>query len=118
MSLRWLNSSTIVERDWPQKARYIAHHPDLPSTTSPMSLVFFVASWSFVRRILIIQIDRPTGSFSLFFLQHADGTWHVFPPNQCRPEMRIEILRLISTHGATDASNATIAPSIMKEFRI
>ncbi|MPW22213.1 hypothetical protein GCT13_36635 [Paraburkholderia sp. CNPSo 3157] len=34
-----------------------------------------------------IQIDRPTGSFSLFFFRHADGTWHVFPPDRRRPEM-------------------------------
>jgi hypothetical protein len=36
-----------------------------------------------------IQIERPTGSFSLFFFRHADGTWHVFPPDQRRPEMGI-----------------------------
>ncbi|MEM5388862.1 hypothetical protein VSR68_35660 [Paraburkholderia phymatum] len=36
-----------------------------------------------------IQIDRPTGSFSLFFFRHADGTWHVFPPDRRRPEMGI-----------------------------
>ncbi|EIF28371.1 hypothetical protein BCh11DRAFT_03763 [Burkholderia sp. Ch1-1] len=36
-----------------------------------------------------IQIDRPTGTFSLFFFRHADGTWHVFPPGQRRPEMGI-----------------------------
>ncbi|CAB3802634.1 hypothetical protein [Paraburkholderia fynbosensis] len=34
-----------------------------------------------------IQIDRPTGTFSLFFFRHADGTWHVFPPGQHRPAM-------------------------------
>ncbi|AFT90532.1 hypothetical protein [Paraburkholderia phenoliruptrix] len=36
-----------------------------------------------------IQIERPTGSFSLFFFRHADGTWHVFPPDRPRPEMGI-----------------------------
>ncbi|MEM5440156.1 hypothetical protein [Paraburkholderia diazotrophica] len=36
-----------------------------------------------------IQIDRPTGSFSLFFFRHADRTWHVFPPDRRRPEMGI-----------------------------
>ncbi|MBC8750094.1 hypothetical protein OKW43_000502 [Paraburkholderia sp. WC7.3g] len=36
-----------------------------------------------------IQIDRPTGTFSLFFFRHDDGTWHVFPPGQRRPEMGI-----------------------------
>ncbi|RZF23677.1 hypothetical protein EVC45_43020 [Paraburkholderia sp. UYCP14C] len=36
-----------------------------------------------------IQLDRSTGSFSLFFFRHADGTWHVFPPCQRRPEMGI-----------------------------
>jgi hypothetical protein len=36
-----------------------------------------------------IRIDRPTGTFSLFFFRHADGTWHVFPPGQRRPEMGI-----------------------------
>jgi hypothetical protein len=34
-----------------------------------------------------IQIDQPTATFSLFFFRHADGTWHVFPPGQRRPEM-------------------------------
>jgi|SRR6516225_6516273 hypothetical protein len=34
-----------------------------------------------------IQIDRPTGTFSLFFFRHADGTWHLFPPGQRRPVM-------------------------------
>ncbi|WP_429574347.1 hypothetical protein [Paraburkholderia sp. UCT70] len=36
-----------------------------------------------------IRIDLPTGAFSLFFFRHADGTWHVFPPGQRRPEMGI-----------------------------
>ncbi|WP_087740363.1 hypothetical protein [Paraburkholderia piptadeniae] len=36
-----------------------------------------------------IHIDRPTGSFSLFFFRHADGTWHVFPSDRRRPEMGI-----------------------------
>ncbi|MGF6408752.1 hypothetical protein OKW37_000422 [Paraburkholderia sp. MM5482-R2] len=36
-----------------------------------------------------IQIDRPSGTFSLFFFRHADGTRHVFPPGQRRPEMGI-----------------------------
>ncbi|MGF6546083.1 hypothetical protein QFZ96_001153 [Paraburkholderia youngii] len=36
-----------------------------------------------------IQIDRPSGTFSLFFFRHADGTWHVFPPGLRRPEMGI-----------------------------
>ncbi|WP_429448814.1 hypothetical protein [Paraburkholderia sp. 40] len=36
-----------------------------------------------------IQIDLPTGAFLLFFFRHADGTWHVFPPGQRRPEMGI-----------------------------
>jgi hypothetical protein len=36
-----------------------------------------------------IQVDRPTGSFSLFFFRHADGTWHVFPPGHRRPEMGV-----------------------------
>ena len=36
-----------------------------------------------------IQIDRPPGAFSLFFFRHADGTWHVFPPDSRRPEMGI-----------------------------
>lgn len=34
-----------------------------------------------------IQVERSTGVFSLFFFRHADGTWHVFPPDQRRPEM-------------------------------
>jgi hypothetical protein len=36
-----------------------------------------------------IQVDRPTGSFSLFFFRHADGAWHVFPPGHRRLEMGI-----------------------------
>ncbi|MBB5447390.1 hypothetical protein HDG38_006034 [Paraburkholderia sp. WSM4177] len=38
---------------------------------------------------MCIQIDLPTGAFSLFFFRHADGAWHVFPPGQRRPEMGI-----------------------------
>jgi hypothetical protein len=34
-----------------------------------------------------IQVERPAGSFALFFFRHDDGTWHVFPPDQTRPEM-------------------------------
>ncbi|MBC8746539.1 hypothetical protein OKW43_007244 [Paraburkholderia sp. WC7.3g] len=41
-------------------------------------------------RRVCIQIDRPTGSFSLFFFRHADGAWHVFPPGQHRPAMGID----------------------------
>jgi hypothetical protein len=36
-----------------------------------------------------IQIDLSSRAFSLFFFRHADGTWHVFPPGQRRPEMGI-----------------------------
>ncbi|EEA01865.1 conserved hypothetical protein [Burkholderia sp. H160] len=36
-----------------------------------------------------IQIELPSGAFSIFFFRHADGTWHVFPPCQRRPEMGI-----------------------------
>ncbi|RZF26530.1 hypothetical protein EVC45_27870 [Paraburkholderia sp. UYCP14C] len=36
-----------------------------------------------------IQIDRPTGTSSLFLFRHADRTWHVFPPGHLRPEMGI-----------------------------
>ena len=38
-------------------------------------------------RRVCFQIERPTGSFSVFFFRHADGTWRVFPPNRRRPEM-------------------------------
>ncbi|CAD6510551.1 hypothetical protein ACFQ3P_01835 [Paraburkholderia sabiae] len=40
-------------------------------------------------RRVCIQFERPTGSFSLFFFRHADGTWHVFPPDRRRPEMGV-----------------------------
>jgi hypothetical protein len=38
-------------------------------------------------RRVCIQIERPTGSFSVFLFRHADGMWRVFPPNRRRPEM-------------------------------
>ena len=38
-------------------------------------------------RRVCIQIERPTGTFSVFFFRHADGTWRVFPPTRRRPEM-------------------------------
>nr|WP_233858237.1 hypothetical protein [Paraburkholderia sp. HD33-4] len=40
-------------------------------------------------RSVRVQIDWPTGAFSVFLFRHADGAWHVFPPGQRRPEMGI-----------------------------
>ncbi|MGF6919426.1 hypothetical protein OKW28_003623 [Paraburkholderia sp. 40] len=31
----------------------------------------------------------PTGSVSMFFFRHRDGTWNVFPPNPERPAMGV-----------------------------
>ncbi|SAL63651.1 hypothetical protein AWB74_03384 [Caballeronia arvi] len=40
-------------------------------------------------RRLCLRIDWPQGSLPLFFFLHADGTWHLFPPEQSRPEMGV-----------------------------
>ncbi|HEY4297686.1 MAG TPA: hypothetical protein VGM85_14535 [Paraburkholderia sp.] len=41
-------------------------------------------------RRVCIQVERPTGCLALFFFRHADGTWHVFPPDLMRPAMGID----------------------------
>nr|WP_084754477.1 hypothetical protein [Paraburkholderia tuberum] len=36
-----------------------------------------------------VEALRPTGSVSMFFFRHRDGTWNVFPPNLERPAMGV-----------------------------
>ena len=60
------------------------------STRAPSARVRLLArSRSGQIRRVCVQIERPTGSFALFFFRHADGTWRIFPPSQRRPEMGI-----------------------------
>ena len=40
-------------------------------------------------RRLCVRIEWPRGSLPLFFFRHADGTWHLFPPEHRRPEMGV-----------------------------
>ena len=42
-------------------------------------------------RRLCMRIEWPRGSLPLFFFRHADGTWHLFPPGHCRPEMGVDV---------------------------
>ncbi|TKC92704.1 hypothetical protein FAZ69_01050 [Trinickia terrae] len=39
------------------------------------------------RRCVCIHVERPAGTFALFFFRHDDGSWHVIPPETTRPAM-------------------------------
>jgi len=39
------------------------------------------------RRYVCVETAHPTGTLSIFFFRHDDGSWCVFPPAGQRPAM-------------------------------
>nr|WP_240975287.1 hypothetical protein [Paraburkholderia aromaticivorans] len=51
-----------------------------PTAAAAIRVTRFSRTGFSKRRYVNIEVDRPGGSVSLFFFQHDDGTWQVFPP--------------------------------------
>ena len=40
-------------------------------------------------RCICVESARPAGPLAIFFFQHGDGSWSVFPPELERPAMQV-----------------------------
>ncbi|CAE6871979.1 hypothetical protein [Paraburkholderia domus] len=76
-------------------------------TTAEKSLRMLVEKWSGLKgsrsvrvrlldrsqsgpaRCVCVETQRTAGTVTLFFFQHSDGSWQVFPPGTNRPAMSI-----------------------------
>jgi hypothetical protein len=54
--------------------------------TTPVHVTAFGRTRSGRARYVCVETGQPTGSRSLFFFQHKDGYWHVFPPVADTPQ--------------------------------
>ncbi|TKC81635.1 hypothetical protein FAZ69_27095 [Trinickia terrae] len=54
-----------------------------PTPATPARVIRF----SRRRRYVCIETTHPTGTLSIFFFRHDDGSWCVFPPAAKRPAM-------------------------------
>lgn len=60
-----------------------------PSMESPMRVSRFGRTGSNRSRYVRVEAMRPEGPATLFFFQHDDGTWRVFPPETGRSTTRL-----------------------------
>lgn len=51
-----------------------------PTSATPVRVTRFGRTGSNRRRYVCVEALRPEGPVALFFFQHDDGTWRVFPP--------------------------------------
>jgi hypothetical protein len=51
-----------------------------PTLATPIRVTRFSRIRSAQRRYVCVETWRPEGPVSLFFFQHDDGAWRVFPP--------------------------------------
>lgn len=61
----------------------------VPTPSTPVRVTQFGRTSSNQRRYVRVEILRAAGSVGIFFFQHDDGTWCVFPPENGRPAMRV-----------------------------
>lgn len=59
-----------------------------PTPTTPIRVTRFSRTHSNWRRYVRVEALRPQGTIALFFFQHDDGTWRVFPPETGRLTLR------------------------------
>ncbi|SAL78866.1 hypothetical protein AWB67_05343 [Caballeronia terrestris] len=58
-----------------------------PTQATPARVVRMTRSGSHPTRCIRVEVERPSGSLSVLFFRHDDGTWCVFPPTNRRPSM-------------------------------
>ncbi|MFP3566475.1 hypothetical protein [Paraburkholderia sp. SIMBA_030] len=76
MSIAEKSLSTLVEK-------WLA-----PTPATPIRVTRFSRTHSNWRRYVRVEALRPQGTIALFFFQHDDGTWRVFPPGTGRLTLR------------------------------
>jgi hypothetical protein len=59
-----------------------------PTPAMPVHVTEFGRTTSTQRRYVRIEALRPAGPLAIFFFQHDDGSWNVFPPIAVMPAMR------------------------------
>lgn len=59
-----------------------------PTPAMPVHVTGFGRTTSNRRRYVRIEALRPAGPLVIFFFQHDDRTWNVFPPIAEMPAMR------------------------------
>jgi hypothetical protein len=59
-----------------------------PTPAMPVRVTGFGHTTSHRRRYVRIEALRPAGLLVIFFFQHDDGSWNVFPPITEMPAMR------------------------------
>lgn len=60
-----------------------------PTTAIPIRITRFGRTRSNRRRYVSVEALHPTGPLEIFFFQHDDGSWCVFPPSNERPAMSL-----------------------------
>lgn len=63
-----------------------------PTTVSRVRLSRFGRAWLNGNRVVRVETLPLESSIAIFFFQHRDGTWRVFPPEPERPSMWSEYL--------------------------
>jgi len=66
------------------------------TATTPVHVTAFGRTRSGRARYVCVESWLPTGSHALFFFQHDDGFWNVFPPVADTAQVRV---RRTGTHG-------------------
>lgn len=59
-----------------------------PTLARPIRVTRFTRTRPERRRYVRVEAPRPEGSIVLFFFQHDDGVWRVFPPGTTRLTIR------------------------------
>lgn len=59
-----------------------------PGTATPVRVTRFGRTRLNRLRCVCVEAARSEGSIAIFFFQHQDGTWCVFPPETRRLAMR------------------------------
>jgi hypothetical protein len=60
-----------------------------PPVASQVSLTRYGRAHSFEPRYVRVEARRAGGAVAIFFFQHRDGTWHVFPAEPGRVSMSV-----------------------------
>ena len=77
--------------------KWLTPTPATPIRVTRFSRTHSNSNW---RRYVRVEAQRPQGSITLFFFQHDDGAWRVFPPETGRLTLRAAIAASIECgHG-------------------
>ncbi len=60
-----------------------------PARATSVRITEFGRVTSNQRRYVRIEALRPAGALVIFFFQHDDGSWNVFPPNATTPALSV-----------------------------